>query len=361
MLSRYYTYSQFEDHLRSLIKTFTPVPLHEMEIGKSVLNKSIYGIRIGEGKTKVLAWSQMHGNESTTTRAICDLLELENMDSLLKDIELYIIPVLNPDGAENWTRVNVNNIDLNRDSISLSQPESLVLHRIFEEFQPDYCFNLHGQRTIYGSQDGSVPAQISFLAPAGDLNKEVTDARLRSMNVINEMYQYLKNDVSGIIGRYNDDFNINCVGDFMMSKEVPTVLFEAGHAGDDYSRNEVTEIMIKAIRIALKSVNIEKSDKELILSNYLKIPQMSTCYTDILIKNYSSAAGKQSLCIQYHEQIEDEVLYFVPILVGVNRSDVLNGHRVVDLNKVANFKNDIVIDSNLQISSTSLNIKIFAN
>lgn len=88
---------------------------------------------------------------------------------------------------------------------------------------------------------------------------------------------------------------------------------------------------------------------------------MSTCYTDILIKNYSSAAGKQSLCIQYHEQIEDEVLYFVPILVGVNRSDVLNGHRVVDLNKVANFKNDIVIDSNLQISSTSLNIKIFAN
>lgn len=361
MLSRYYTYSQFEDYLQSVLESFTTTPLIDMEIGKSVLKRSIYGIRIGSGKTKVLLWSQMHGNESTTTRAICKLLESKDLDDLLKDINLYIIPVLNPDGAENWTRVNANNVDLNRDAVSLSQPESVILRNIFEEFQPDYCFNLHGQRTIYGSKDGGCPAQISFLAPAGNQEKDVTDVRLQSMKVINNMQEHIKNDVLGVTGRYNDDFNINCVGDYMVSKNVPTVLFEAGHAGNDYSRNHVTDVMTKALLIGLRTVISDNSDTKSVLAKYLEIPQMSTCYTDILIKNYSSTSGNQSLCVQFHEQVEDGVLYFIPILVGINRNDVLNGHRVIDLNKEPNFKNDIIIQSNLELSSLSLNIKIFAN
>lgn len=361
MLPRYYSYSQFEDYFQSLIRAFSNLSLNDIEIGRSVLKRPIYGFKVGRGKIKILAWSQMHGNESTTTRAICKLLERDDLVGILKNIELYIIPILNPDGAENWTRVNANKVDLNRDAITLSQPESLVLRKVFEEFKPDYCFNLHGQRTIYGAQDGSSPAQISFLAPAGDLNKEVTTARLESMNIINVMCQNLKQDVTGLIGRYSDDFNINCVGDYIVSKNIPTVLFEAGHAGKDYSRNHVTEIMIKALITAFQSLSSDLPEKDDILSDYLEIPQMATCYTDILIKNYLSTAGNQSLCIQFHEQIKDGELYFVPILVGINRVDVLNGHRVIDLNEEPNFNNDIIIESNLEISSVSLNIKIFAN
>ena len=36
-------------------------------IGKSVLEMPIYKFQIGSGKIKILLWSQMHGNESTTT------------------------------------------------------------------------------------------------------------------------------------------------------------------------------------------------------------------------------------------------------------------------------------------------------
>ena len=43
-------------------------------LGSSVLGNDIIGLRVGNGDKVVLAWSQMHGNESTTTRACFDLL-----------------------------------------------------------------------------------------------------------------------------------------------------------------------------------------------------------------------------------------------------------------------------------------------
>ena len=50
-------------------------------IGESVLGKPIYKYELGNGKTKVLLWSQMHGNESTTTKALFDFLNLLNGNS----------------------------------------------------------------------------------------------------------------------------------------------------------------------------------------------------------------------------------------------------------------------------------------
>ena len=51
-----------------LLKTF-PDKLPTSVIGYSVSNQPIYAYTIGKGSNKVLIWSQMHGNESTTTRA----------------------------------------------------------------------------------------------------------------------------------------------------------------------------------------------------------------------------------------------------------------------------------------------------
>ena len=120
-------------------------------IGYSVNKLPIYGIEIGSGGKKILMWSQMHGNESTTTKSVFDLLNtliFSPFNSILKECTLYIIPILNPDGALAYTRLNANGIDLNRDAQNLSQPESLVLHNAFNSFKPDYCLNLHGQRTF---------------------------------------------------------------------------------------------------------------------------------------------------------------------------------------------------------------------
>ena len=85
-------------------------------IGKSVLEKPIYKYQIGAGETRIFLWSQMHGNESTTTKALFDFLNLLNSDSELANKLLNIftfccIPILNPDGAALYTRENANKID----------------------------------------------------------------------------------------------------------------------------------------------------------------------------------------------------------------------------------------------------------
>ena len=42
-------------------------------LGKSFMGKSISSLDWGTGTTKVMLWSQMHGNESTATMALFDL------------------------------------------------------------------------------------------------------------------------------------------------------------------------------------------------------------------------------------------------------------------------------------------------
>ena len=197
-------------------------------------------------------WSQMHGNESTTTKALFDLFLFLNGDSneanqIRKDFTLLIIPILNPDGAEAYTRVNANEIDLNRDSVDLSQPESKLLRKTFEEFEPDFCYNLHDQRTIFAAGDKNYPATISFLAPSYNNEKEYNKNRLKAVNVIAEMNEELQKYIPNQVGRFDDSFNINCIGDMFQSLGVPTILFEAGHYQDDYEREETRKFIFISI------------------------------------------------------------------------------------------------------------------
>lgn len=201
-------------------------------IGESVLGKPIYSYQKGIGKTKIYLWSQMHGNESTTTKALFDFINLLNNGSdlaneLLESFTFYCIPMLNPDGAKLYTRANANNIDLNRDSQDLTQPESKILRAVFEEFKPDYCFNLHDQRTIFGVADTGKPATLSFLAPSYNDEREVNESRLKAINLIAGINEVLQNYIPGQVGRFDDSFNINCIGDTFQFLGVPTILFEA--------------------------------------------------------------------------------------------------------------------------------------
>src|SRR5690606_39727103 len=90
----------------------------------------------------------MHGNETTTTKAVINLLKKINAEEHLHWLQFFsftFLPILNPDGAEMFTRVNANEVDLNRDSANLSQPESKLLRTVFEEVQPNLALNMHDQ------------------------------------------------------------------------------------------------------------------------------------------------------------------------------------------------------------------------
>ena len=103
-------------------------PLDYNVLGHSVNGLPIYELNIGTGKQKILIWSQMHGNESTTTKALLDFIPWlldSNQKNILNDFTFYIIPQLNPDGAKAYTRLNANQFDLNHPSRPTSAKSSL--------------------------------------------------------------------------------------------------------------------------------------------------------------------------------------------------------------------------------------------
>ena len=287
-------------------------------IGKSVLEKPIYKYQIGAGETRIFLWSQMHGNESTTTKALFDFLNLINSDSelanqLLSTFTFCCIPILNPDGAVLYTRENANKIDLNRDSQNLTQPESNVLRETFESFKPHYCFNLHDQRTIFGVGSTGKPATLSFLAPSYNEEREINESRLKAINLIAGINDVLQQYIPGQVGRFDDSFNINCIGDTFQHLGVPTVLFEAGHFPNDYQREETR----KYVFMALVSSFTILSENDIVsngINKYLNISQNKVVFYDLMYKNirinYDGIEKITNFAAQYKEELVDGQICF---------------------------------------------------
>ena len=316
-------------------------------IGKSVLGKSIYSYQIGEGKTKIFLWSQMHGNESTTTKALFDFLNVLTSGSdlakqLLTDFTFCSIPMLNPDGATLYTRENANKIDLNRDSQDLSQPESRILRETFESFKPDYCFNLHDQRTIFGVSDTGKPATLSFLAPSYNEEREVNESRLKAINLIAGINEVLQAYLPNQIGRFDDSFNINCIGDTFQYLGVPTLLFEAGHFANDYDREETRKFvfmaLISSFTILSENVIVDNG-----INKYLNIPQNKVVFYDLMYKNikinYDGIEKITNFAAQYKEELFENQICFNAYISQIGELENYFGHYVYDA-KEAVYKDD---------------------
>jgi hypothetical protein len=323
------------DHIVKLLNAL-PSEFKVEDIGKSVMDESIYSVTIGNGPIKVLMWSQMHGNESTSTKALFDLFKLlsssnESSDTILNRYTLKIIPILNPDGARLYTRLNANEVDLNRDAQDQTQPESTVLLRLFNDLKPDFCFNLHGQRTIFSAGKVNKPATMSFLAPAQDAETTVTDNRKQAMAVIVAINNALQRIIPNQVGIYDDSFNLNCVGDTFQSKHVPTILFEAGHCDNDYSRETVRLYFGLSIMTALHFI-ADNSGSVNSYQDYFNIPMNEKLFYDIIIRNAKLATNDndQDVAIQYQEVLMNNKVDFLPIIEKIGKLEDNFGHKEID-------------------------------
>mgnify|MGYP001169600997 FL=1 len=330
-------------------------------LGYSQEKRPIYGYKVGKGPLKVLIWSQMHGNESTTTKAIIDLLyliESGNHLNLLKGIKLIIIPQLNPDGAAIYSRYNANSVDLNRDFVNLTQSESKTLMKVFNKTNPDFCFNLHGQRTIYSAGKMGLPATLSFLAPASDDKGTISKSRENSMKLIASINSSMQRDIPNQIGRFDDSFNINCIGDKLSSLGVPTILFEAGHYPEDYNRNITRKHILSAILIALESI-VSNSYDTFLVDDYFNIPENNKDYCDLVIEDVDIIENKnlhknQDLVVNFKEILKGSKIDFEPEFISYSDSYSALAHKKISF-KSLNFSNPIhfeTINESVQIKNT---------
>ena len=335
-------------------------------VGNSVQERPIYTYQIGTGKTKIFLWSQMHGNESTTTKALLDFINLLNSETelakmLLESFTFLAIPILNPDGAYLYTRENANKVDLNRDAQDLTQPESLVVRGVFEVFQPDYCFNLHDQRTIFGVADSGKPATVSFLAPSYNEERDINATRLDAIRVINNINSVLQNYIPGQVGRFDDSFNINCIGDTFQSLGVPTILFEAGHFPDDYLREETRKYIFISLLVSFTTLS-ENDIVDNEISQYLNIPQNKVVFYDFMYKNikinYDGNEIITNFAVQYKEELIDGKVNFKAYIAAIENLDSYFGHYEYDAQGALYSDNQDNLPKINQIADFSLDDKV---
>lgn len=304
-------------------------------IGQSVEGRVIQRIRMGSGPIKVMIWSQMHGNETTTTRALLDLVNMliakkGKPKDWLDQMTIMAIPMLNPDGAQYYTRQNANEIDLNRDAQAQSQPETSVLFSMYEDFQPDFCFNLHDQRTRYAVGDTEVPSTLAFLAPAAEKSKAITPARKRAMKVIAGMHSTLRKTSDIGISRYEDEYNSQCVGDTFSSRGTTTILFEAGHYPGDYQRQITRRYIFDSLFCALDLIadsRLEQIDH----AAYFDIPENKTSFADIILLNKIVDDSMTNFPLNYEEQLVKGKITFVPKPIAESYAASYYGHSTYDL------------------------------
>jgi len=262
------------------------------KIGESIQEREIYCIKIGKGKTKILLWSQMHGDEPTATMSLFDLLIFfkakDGYDlfrkELLENLTLYIVPMLNPDGAEVFTRENAINIDLNRDYIKEVSPEAKILKRIQDEIQPQFGFNLHDQDSYYSPGNSYKSTAMSFLAPPPDYSNKITPVRDESIRVISGIINILQNFIPGHIARYKDDHEPRSFGDNFILKGTSSILIESGYWDSDEDKFFIRKLNFIAILSALRIISTGEyklfEDK-----TYFSTPVNVESFFDLLIKD----------------------------------------------------------------------------
>ncbi|MGB9587188.1 MAG: M14 family zinc carboxypeptidase, partial [Armatimonadota bacterium] len=129
-----------------------------------------------------------HGDEPAPTEAMLKLIQdlafssSDETADLLSKVSFFIIPMMNPDGAERNTRRNSRGIDLNRDWLGLSQPETRCVRRAIDAVEPHIILDAH--ELSPGNNRGDFVETVGLASGAGD---EVVSVCLRLQELIMDM------------------------------------------------------------------------------------------------------------------------------------------------------------------------------
>lgn len=116
--------------------------------GASSEGRALYLVHASHSPTaawRILFYAQQHGDEVSGKDALLYLVReiARNPQLLPRGVDLWIMPMVNPDGAVAATRRNAVGADLNRDHIVLEQPETQALHRVARRLRPHVAVDCH--------------------------------------------------------------------------------------------------------------------------------------------------------------------------------------------------------------------------
>ncbi|HLF20220.1 MAG TPA: M14 family zinc carboxypeptidase [Bacteroidota bacterium] len=261
------------------------------EIGKSAEGRMISMFTVGSGSTKVLLWSQMHGDEPTATMALLDMLNFFALSSshpfvmsIREELMLLIIPMVNPDGAEIFQRRTAQCVDMNRDALRLETPEARMLKEVQQTHKPDFGFNLHDQDPLNTVGASKKVTAVALLAPATDESRADNAVRSRAKKVAATVANVLTQFINGHLAKYDDTFEPRAFGDNIQRWGTSTILIESGGWPQDRDKMFLRKMNYVALLSSLGTI-ADKSYETADLSLYEQLPFNTKNLYDIIIRN----------------------------------------------------------------------------
>jgi hypothetical protein len=261
------------------------------EVGHSAEGRPLRLVSFGSGPVPVLLWSQMHGDESTASMALADLIHWVARDAshpflreLGERLTVHMLPILNPDGAARFQRRNAQGVDINRDARALATPEGRTLKAVRDRLEPAFGFNLHDQAvgTRVGTTDRGTA--IALLAPPFNEARDVNPVRQRAMEVAAVIRTALEPRVGGYMARWDDTFNPRAFGDLMTAWGTSTILIESGGWEGDPEKQFLRKLNFIGILTALEAIATE-SYRDYPVELYASLPQNGRRVGDLLIRD----------------------------------------------------------------------------
>jgi len=299
----YYNYFQYKEELfrtkrvkhSDIIKLINGLDNNIFVVsnqGESYCGREIKLVTAGKGKKKIFMWSQMHGDESTATMAIFDIFNFlsgkDGFDSVRKKIfdnaSLYFLPMVNPDGAEQFRRGNYLDIDINRDAIRMQTPEGKILRNTFDLIKADFGFNLHDQNIRYTSGNSHKTATISFLAPLFDERGTINVTRGNAIKVINGLIHIMNNYIPGHIARYEEDYEPRSFGDTFQELGTSTILVESGGWKNDREKQFIRKMNFILLLTAINGIVDDDYENES-FDLYNNLPLNKESLYDLILRN----------------------------------------------------------------------------
>jgi hypothetical protein len=284
---RRFTHGELWDALEPYV---TGAGVRVETIGRSVQGRAIRAVKFGSGPTRVLLWSQMHGDESTATMALADVIRFfaeggaDPLRVRIRDrLTVTMVPMLNPDGAERFQRHNAVGVDVNRDARRVATPEARALKALRDSLEPDFGFNLHdqGARNAAGS-DGRQVA-VALLAPAADSSRAYGPVRARARQLAALLATALQEVIPHRVAKYDDEFNPRAFGDLIQQWGTSTVLIESGALPEDPERQELRRLNVALLLTAFEAIATERY-RHADSAAYEDLPSNHRIASDVLLR-----------------------------------------------------------------------------
>ncbi|MCK4333106.1 MAG: carboxypeptidase regulatory-like domain-containing protein [Thermoplasmatales archaeon] len=175
LMRQFHNYATMTSELQDIANTYSSIT-NLYDLGSSVQGRTIWGLKITddpdieENEPEVRICGCHHGDEFMSVELplllAWHLVENYASDPYIEDLvdnrEIWIIPMVNPDGREASTRRNANGVDLNRDygymwdgwgssPSPFSQPETQVIrdHALDNNFVLSLSFHTSGDIVNY--------------------------------------------------------------------------------------------------------------------------------------------------------------------------------------------------------------------